>query len=54
MADESGFGLIIAAIIDVVLGEWKRHKWIRVMNYAASVLFLLLIILLIFVTIKYS
>jgi len=54
MAEDSVFGLIIAAFIDVVLGEsGKRNKWVRVLNYAGSILFLLLIIVLIYVTVEY-
>lgn len=55
MADDSGFGLILAAIIDVLLGESaKKHKWARALKYIGGILFLLTIMLLIFITIKYS
>lgn len=55
MADDSGLGLIVAAIIDIVLGEsGKRHKWVRVLNYVGSLLLFLLLVLLVYVTIKYS
>ena len=55
MSEGTGLGLVFAAFIDLLLGKVaKGNKWVRTLNYMGGLLFIGLICLLIFVTIKYS
>jgi hypothetical protein len=55
MSDDSGIGLLLAAFVDVLLGEGaRRSRWIRVLKYTASILFLGVVALAIYVTVRYS
>ena len=56
MADDGGlFGLAIAALVDVVVGETgKRKRWMRALNIVGALAFLLLVTGLVYITLKYS
>lgn len=55
MSDDSGAGFILAAFIDVLIGKSaQKHRWVRALRYVGAVLFLFVIALALFVTVRYS
>ncbi|MBZ0134110.1 MAG: hypothetical protein KIT42_02165 [Rhodocyclaceae bacterium] len=55
MADDSGIGLIFAALLDIVVGKAaKKHRWLRVIQGLFGLLALGLMAFVIYLTVKYS
>lgn len=55
MSEDNGLGLASAAFIDLLLGKAaKKDKWVRAFNFIGGLIFIGLICLLVFVTIKFS
>jgi|JRYK01.1.fsa_nt_gb hypothetical protein len=56
MADGSGIWTIaVSALVDVFVTETaKRQRWIRIVNFISSMLFLAMIVGVIYITFRYS
>ena len=54
MADDSAFGLAVAAAIDLVLRKpGARHRWVRLLNVLRTLTLIALIAALVYVTFAY-
>ena len=56
MADDGGgFGLALAALIDILVGEaGKKKRWMRLLGAVGTLFLVALIVGLIYITFKYS
>jgi hypothetical protein len=56
MADGSGlWAIAIGALVDVFVTETaKRQRWIRIVNFASSMLLVAVIVGVIYITFRYS
>ena len=53
--DGGGFGLVLAALIDILVGEaGKKRRWVRALSAMGTLFIIVAIAGLIYITFKYS